>query len=1024
MPYLNQNEVVPVCSQSGRRRQSTQNPDFDYGVKSKQSRQPNNVENTQVLEFEPSPDVEEILKGDKEQSVGYESTHIRKYHLNKEKLMKQKLEAGERYPISTEIHDAAITVTLSAYAFKLALEECIPQFYKSEELVIKGSCNGDLGGLIENDILRIYCCTTQGLSYLYTVNPYRTSSRLMINGKNWDLFEREHLPALCELIMDKWTPEKEDELRDDVLLLQELITQAQSAEAGMSPDVKLCYEAHADFKWEPTPRPFLGIASRSESLDRSEVSSIADIRTPINELTRPKTLIEITSYSTRNSLDEDLSLVSDLSSNAGESIPSPADKGISSKGPIKNSIICESLPITSSMCCQTEVHATSIASCQAVVDMTCSGTQTDSQTCQDTITPIETDASQGSNEQSTGNTEQRNQANYTEMYNLFKDMDKNISSVFEKFHKREDNLNIQLLQKSVSELMEEVKAHKKQLGAKDAEIKQLKLEQQNYVNTATTIKKQQEHIAHMDIRVHELLTELNEARNQQSPTENQATNESQPTHPELSEKVSELREKCSQLARRFADVSEENEVLLSISKDRFLQILELQKQVSAANDGSARVHQICMSKQIDMSDKLSELNQKMWEFTNSNATPMTLVTHNNRSNHSETSRQTPAPAQPAAENVRPTPAPRISVNRNRELPREESPPLASIISSSANSVHASKTTQYKGTIRFKGRSNALSNWAPCDMEENGIKFTTLEQLYFHKKLIAHGEHSKAEDILKIHEGCEIKQIGDSIIESVEWRQKKLAVMEELLRQKFEKPVFRKELAKTYPNQLDHNVSSPFWGTSGGRVKGSNHLGNLLMKIREEIVGTDPSVQHSDTSQESKPEVLVLGHSHTNYFEPSKVQGVRFTKHRSYNIVQATDFVNSAESLPPKVIVHLITNDLKNKPLGLNMSPSECHMKLKSLAQTIEQKHGSEVLISLAMPAHIFQLQSKIRETNILLKADSTLKTIDHDRAFIDHGQIIPGLHHDQTHPNNEGLRRLVTNWKTALGISLKIKYRD
>lgn len=71
----------------------------------------------------------------------------------------------------------------------------------------------------------------------------------------------------------------------------------------------------------------------------------------------------------------------------------------------------------------------------------------------------------------------------------------------------------------------------------------------------------------------------------------------------------------------------------------------------------------------------------------------------------------------------------------------------------------------------------------------------------------------------------------------DWADIKLAVMEALLRQKFAHADLRAQLVATAPRRL---VEGNYWGdTFWGICKGtgSNHLGELLMRIRAEILAS-------------------------------------------------------------------------------------------------------------------------------------------------------------------------------------------
>lgn len=89
-------------------------------------------------------------------------------------------------------------------------------------------------------------------------------------------------------------------------------------------------------------------------------------------------------------------------------------------------------------------------------------------------------------------------------------------------------------------------------------------------------------------------------------------------------------------------------------------------------------------------------------------------------------------------------------------------------------------------------------------------------------------------------GCptaaEAKQRGRQVSLRPDWETVKLGVMEHLLRQKFTThPGLRRQLKATRPHPLveENTWGDTFWGVCNGQ--GENHLGRLLMRIRDELI---------------------------------------------------------------------------------------------------------------------------------------------------------------------------------------------
>lgn len=169
---------------------------------------------------------------------------------------------------------------------------------------------------------------------------------------------------------------------------------------------------------------------------------------------------------------------------------------------------------------------------------------------------------------------------------------------------------------------------------------------------------------------------------------------------------------------------------------------------------------------------------------------------------------------------------------------------------------------------FTGDYRFLSNFWPYDIPFEGTVFPSVEHAYQAAKVTgpehnAHvlnilwkvtcndcGKRIFGLQILFNHCGeCETKNLskiattpgqakreGNSkgILLRPDWEQVKLKIMEQLLRIKFQDPVLREALLKTYPQKLieGNTWGDTFWGQCNGI--GKNHLGKLLMQIRKEL----------------------------------------------------------------------------------------------------------------------------------------------------------------------------------------------
>ena len=134
---------------------------------------------------------------------------------------------------------------------------------------------------------------------------------------------------------------------------------------------------------------------------------------------------------------------------------------------------------------------------------------------------------------------------------------------------------------------------------------------------------------------------------------------------------------------------------------------------------------------------------------------------------------------------------------------------------------------------FQGEFRFLSNFWPCEIELEGIRFPSVEHAYQAAKTL---DINTRIQMSLLDTPGQVKKIGKSIELRPDWEEIKIEVMRELLRQKF-------DITKHYDLWLELHMTKPeelvegnwwedtFWGVCKG--KGENHLGKLLMEIRYE-----------------------------------------------------------------------------------------------------------------------------------------------------------------------------------------------
>ncbi|MGD9725355.1 MAG: NADAR family protein [Nitrospira sp.] len=137
---------------------------------------------------------------------------------------------------------------------------------------------------------------------------------------------------------------------------------------------------------------------------------------------------------------------------------------------------------------------------------------------------------------------------------------------------------------------------------------------------------------------------------------------------------------------------------------------------------------------------------------------------------------------------------------------------------------------------FKGEYRWLSNFHLCEIEWQGDTYRSVEHAYQAAKT------SDPEERRKIREAAtcgKAKRLGQKVTLDPVWaareRSCKLATMRGLLWRKFQNPLLREKLIQTGRHHLieGNDWGDTWWGVCNGN--GLNHLGRILMDIREEIL---------------------------------------------------------------------------------------------------------------------------------------------------------------------------------------------
>lgn len=160
--------------------------------------------------------------------------------------------------------------------------------------------------------------------------------------------------------------------------------------------------------------------------------------------------------------------------------------------------------------------------------------------------------------------------------------------------------------------------------------------------------------------------------------------------------------------------------------------------------------------------------------------------------------------------------------------------------------------------RFVGEYRFLSNFWPCTIVHRGREFRSVEHAYQAAK---YETTSIIEAIQVAPSPGQALRLGRLYQSSVDltWESRRVAVMRELVRQKFRDPVLARRLLDTGEEELAEGNSwgDAFWGVGLGSGHGANVLGHILMELRTETLrasglGHDPSRHRGGEHGDSRP----------------------------------------------------------------------------------------------------------------------------------------------------------------------------
>lgn len=133
--------------------------------------------------------------------------------------------------------------------------------------------------------------------------------------------------------------------------------------------------------------------------------------------------------------------------------------------------------------------------------------------------------------------------------------------------------------------------------------------------------------------------------------------------------------------------------------------------------------------------------------------------------------------------------------------------------------------------KFSGDYRWLSNFCVCSVVLDGETYITTEHAYQAAKTL---DITERNEIRQCKTPGMAKKLGKYLTVRDDWDDIKISVMTDLLEQKFSKPEFYQLLISTGDNEIveGNSWNDYFWGVCDGI--GSNHLGKIIMDIREKL----------------------------------------------------------------------------------------------------------------------------------------------------------------------------------------------
>lgn len=136
---------------------------------------------------------------------------------------------------------------------------------------------------------------------------------------------------------------------------------------------------------------------------------------------------------------------------------------------------------------------------------------------------------------------------------------------------------------------------------------------------------------------------------------------------------------------------------------------------------------------------------------------------------------------------------------------------------------------------FIGDYEFLSNFHPSEINVNGNTYRTVEHAFQAQKTLNKQQHDAIRDCKYPGQS---KRLGRRCTLRADWEEVKDSIMYEACMAKFVREPFKSLLLNTEDKEIIEGNwwNDTYWGIDLETMVGDNHLGKILMQIRDELKG--------------------------------------------------------------------------------------------------------------------------------------------------------------------------------------------